>query len=222
MQHKYIDELIKRKPILSGISDSIIETLEILVDTYESGNKVLICGNGGSASDAAHIMGELMKSFKLKRKITDNFFNSLDSVIKDFNSSANTNLFGDLGDSLEEGLPTIDLTAFNSLNTAFANDNKADYVFANSVLGLGEYGDTLLCISTSGNSKNVLSAAIVAKAREMKVVSLLGNDGGKIKLVSDVSMIVPLNETFLIQEEHISIYHAICLDIEEYFYKVFN
>ena len=219
MQHKYIDELIKRKTILSGISDSIIASFEILVNTYENGNKVLICGNGGSASDAAHIVGELMKSFKLKRKINDNFSNSLDRVISDFNNSANTDLFADLGASLEEGLPTIDLTAFSSLNTAFANDKNAKYVFANGVLGLGKSGDTLVCISTSGNSKNVLSAAIVAKAKKMKVVSLLGNDGGKIKLVSDVSMIVPLNETFLIQEEHISIYHAICLDIEEHFYK---
>ena len=121
-------------------------------------------------------------------------------------------------DSLEQGLPTIDITTFVGLNTAYANDKNADYVFANAVLGLGNMNDVLIAISTSGNSKNVINAALVAKAKNMKVIALSGKDGGSLKDIADINIVVPANETYLIQEEHIAIYHAICLDIEEEFF----
>ena len=120
--------------------------------------------------------------------------------------------------TLEQGLPTIDLTSIIGHNTAFANDKNAEYVFANAVLGLGKDGDVLLAITTSGNSENIIDAALVAKAKGIKVIALTGKGGGKIKDIADINIIVPLDETYLIQEEHIAIYHAICLDIEEEFF----
>ncbi len=117
--------------------------------------------------------------------------------------------------NLECGLPTIDVTAFTGLNTAFSNDKNFDFAFANVVLGLGKKDDVLIAITTSGNSKNIINASLVAKALGMKVIALTGFDGGLIKDIADISVIVPINETYLIQEEHLAIYHALCLELED-------
>ena len=215
----YIDELCKRRQNLLPIKNDMIKCFEILKSCYMNGNKVLICGNGGSSADSAHITGELMKSFKKKRYISSEFENKLLLSIQNFkekNGDKDSNiLLKDMKETLEVGLPTIDITSFNALNTAFANDKNAYYAYANAVLGLGNKKDTLIVITTSGNSKNIVYAAIVAKAKDMNVIALTGFDGGMIKDVADVSIIVPINETYLIQEEHIAIYHAICLDLED-------
>lgn len=219
---KYIDELCERREKLNTIKNDIVKAYETIRDCYKKGNKVLICGNGGSAADSAHITGELMKGFKKKRPIDDNFEGKLTTAIENFYDknmvSGAYDRIKEMKETLEVGLPTIDITAFTALNTAFANDKNADYMFANGVLGLGKRDDVLIAITTSGSSRNVVNAALVAKAKDMKVVALTGKGGGCLKDIADVNIIIENNETFLIQEEHISIYHAICLDIEEEFF----
>lgn len=218
----YIDELCERKKSLEPIKSDIVRAFEILRDCYRSGNKVMICGNGGSAADSAHITGELMKGFKKKRPIDERLTRELQESIENFydknNNFSSNEKFKEMKDNLEQGLPTIDLTSLVGLNTAYANDKNADYVYANGVLGFGKKGDALIAISTSGNSKNVVNAALVAKAKGVKVIALTGKGGGALKDIADLSMVVPLDETFLIQEDHISIYHALCLDLEEEFF----
>ena len=216
---KYINELCERRKNLVSIKIEIIRAYETIRDCFKRGNKLLICGNGGSAADSSHITGELMKGFKKKRTIDDSFEKKLKTQIENFfdknTISDAEKKVKEMRETLEQGLPTIDLTAFNGLNTAFANDKNADYVFANSVLGLGNTDDVLLVITTSGTSRNVVNASLVAKAKDMKVIALTGKGGGCLKDIADVNIIVDSNETFLIQEEHIAIYHAICLDLEE-------
>ena len=219
---RYIDELCDRKAILKNIKQDIVDAYKTIAEAYRVGNKLLICGNGGSAADSAHITGELVKAFKKKREIDDKLEERLKIAIEDYmdkNSSSDTRyLLKEMKDMLEPGLPTIDITAFAGANSAFGNDKNWIYAYANSVLALGKQNDVLLAISTSDNSKNIINAALVAKAQGMKVIALSGFNGGKLRDIADINIIVPINETYLIQEEHISIYHAICLDIEEEFF----
>ena len=218
----YIDELCERRAVLKNVRIDIEKAFEYMRDCYKNGSKVLICGNGGSSADASHLTGELIKGFKKKRPIDDKFEEKLKESIEDYmdkNSLSDTRfLLREMKDNLEVGLPTIDITAFAGANTAYINDKDPRFVYANSTLALGKKGDVLLCITTSGNSENVVNAAFVAKAVGMKVIALTGFDGGKIKDIADVSIVVPINETYLIQEEHLAIYHAIALDIEEEFF----
>lgn len=219
---RYIEDLCERKSVLKNIKSDIVDAYKTIVEAYRIGNKLLICGNGGSAADSAHITGELVKAFKKKREIDDKLEERLKVVIEDYmdkNSLSDTRyLLKEMKDMLEPGLPTIDLTAFNSASSAFGNDKDWLYAYANEVLALGKQNDVLLAISTSGNSKNIINAALVAKAQGLKVIALSGFNGGRLRDIADVNIIVPINETYLIQEEHISIYHAICLDIEEEFF----
>ena len=175
---KYIDELCVRRKELNSIKNDIVKAFEMIKTCFDNKNKLLICGNGGSAADSSHITGELMKGFKKKRPIDDDFIDKLTKAVEKFyekNSLSNAyDRINEMKDTLELGLPTIDLTAFAGLNTAFANDKNADYVFANSVLGLGKRDDVLLAITTSGSSRNVFNAALVAKAKDMKVIALTG------------------------------------------------
>lgn len=219
---KYIDELCERRPKLVTIKKDIESAYEILKECYKSGHKVLICGNGGSAADSAHITGELMKGFKKKRVVSDELVLKLKTVIDNFTAKNNCNhgpqKLEEMKMVLEQGLPTIDLTSQVALNTAFANDKNADYMYANEVLGLGNESDVLIAISTSGFAKNVVNATLVAKAKGLKIIALTGKTGGKLKHIGDATIIAPGDETYLIQEEHIAIYHAICLDVEEEFF----
>lgn len=205
---KYLEDMIKNNNDLSLLKNDIEKIIDVLIECFKNGNKLLVCGNGGSASDSAHIMGELMKSFIKKRKINDD-------VIKNLKNICGNDDFDLYNNYLEQGLPCIDLTAFCSLNTAFINDTKSELLYANSVLGLGKEGDVLLAITTSGNSKNILHAVNVAKAKNMKTIALTGKNGGKIKDMVDINIISPKNDTYKIQEDHIKIYHTICLEIEE-------
>ena len=215
----YIENLVTRRPELKDIKVQIDNAYKILFNCFKNGNKLLICGNGGSSADSTHIMGELMKRFNKDRKLNEDVKKQLRvAVEKAVSSLVYDDLdlkYSDMLKNLEQGLPTIDLTAFQGLNTAYINDKNGEYVFANSVLGLGREEDVLLAITTSGNSINVLNACTVAKAKKMKVIALTGRDGGKIKNISDINIIVPFDDTYMIQEAHISIYHAICLQLEE-------
>lgn len=208
--NKILDELIKRYPDLISIKGNIYDAFEIIKDCYESGNKLLIAGNGGSASDANHIVGELMKGFKKERKIDINFENKLREVD---NSIADIII-----SKLQGALPAISLTEHSSLNTAYLNDVDGLFCIAQQVYGYGKEKDIFLAISTSGNSKNILYAAITAKAKGMKVIGLTGQTGGKLSTLSDILINVPECDAFKVQEFHLPIYHALCLMLEEYFY----
>ena len=228
---RYIDNLCIRRNYSETLKVQIQNAYKLLFDCYKNGHKVLICGNGGSSADSSHIQGELMKNFVVKRPLEQNFKASLKSVLDDFTKknreediinivgvSDVSKVYEKFSTKLETGLPTIDLTAFTGLNFAYINDTSSRFVFANAVLGLGKKEDILICISTSGNSKNVVNAALVAKAKGLKVITLTGRDGGILKGLSDVCIIANENDTYLIQEEHIAIYHALCLDIEENYF----
>jgi D-sedoheptulose 7-phosphate isomerase len=206
---KKIDELIERYPKLAAIDQSICEAVDVIVDCYKHGNKLMVCGNGGSAADALHIVGELMKSFVYPRKIMPTYAEKI----------RNSALHADyLIDHLQMAFPVISLVSEVGLLTAYSNDVAADMNFAQQVFGQGKAGDVLLTISTSGNSKNVIYAAEVSRAFDIKVIALTGMNGGKLKEICDLLINVPEIETFKIQELHLPVYHAICLAIESEFY----
>lgn len=208
---KHIEELIERYPNLSVCEDSIRKAAEILIDSYKKGGKLLVAGNGGSAADSDHITGELLKSFVKKRVPEKTLLDSISKIDEGTGSY--------LADKLQGSLPAIALTNNSALMTASLNDVDGNVMFAQQVMGLGNCGDVFFGISTSGNSKDIVYAAVVAKAKGLKTIALTGRDGGKIKDIADISIIVPEKETFKIQELHLPVYHALCLEIEEYFWK---
>ncbi len=206
----FLEELTTRYPELKVCIPGITEAFELMKQTYEAGNKVLVAGNGGSCADADHIVGELMKGFCLRRQIPAAFAEQMKIIDAEAGNY--------LEDKLQGALPTIALHTQSALSTAYLNDVDGKSIFAQTLYGYGMKGDCFLAISTSGNSRNVLYAAVVAKAKGMKVIGLTGRDGGKLKAVSDASIIVPEEETFKIQELHLPIYHCICLMLENYFF----
>lgn len=208
----HIELLIKRYPQLESIKEHIVNAYFILEDSYKNGGKLLIAGNGGSSADAEHIVGELMKGFKKERKVSDEFARKLEALDKEKGKR--------LADKLQVGLPAIALSNHSALNTAYINDVDALLCFAQQINGYGKEGDVFLGISTSGNSENVLYAAITAKAKGMKVIGLTGKDGGKLKEISDVAIGVPENETYMIQELHLPVYHCLCLMLEDRFFEI--
>lgn len=210
--NKQLETLIKRYPALSVCEEEIEKAYEIMEECFASGHKLLIAGNGGSCSDGEHIAGELMKGFKLQRKCTEEFAKKLKSI--DAERGA------ELAEKLQGGLPTIALDNHQALNTAYVNDveNGGLLTYAQQVYGYGKAGDVLLGISTSGNSKNVAYAAVVARAKGMKVIGLTGAKGGNLASVADVTIKVPETETYMIQELHLPVYHCLCLMLEERFF----
>lgn len=201
-----VDELIERYPILEPGRKDITEAFHILLNCFRGQGKLLIAGNGGSAADAEHIVGELMKGFVLKREIDENLKDKLRNVDYDMGNK--------LSRKLQLSLPAIALSNHSSLNTAFSNDVDGQLCFAQQVLGYGKEGDVFLGISTSGNSANVLYAAIVAKAQGMKVIGLTGRGGGRLADMADVIVAVDEKETYKVQELHLPIYHCLCLMVE--------
>lgn len=202
--------LIERYPKLLVCKEDIKKAYELLEAAYTSGRKLLVCGNGGSASDSEHIVGELMKEFKLKRKV----YSDQAAALKEIDSE----LGQVLADNLQGALPAICLTGHSSLTTAFMNDANADLVFAQQVNGYGKPGDVFLGLSTSGNSKNVLFAAVNAKAKGLKVIGFTGAKENKLMKYADVCIRVPETETYKIQELHLPVYHCLCLMLEEKFF----
>lgn len=204
-----IENLFVRYPELRTLQ--ITESIREIIDCYYRGNKLLVCGNGGSAADSLHIVGELMKGFLLPRRLDKK---KQTEIRAKFSDSAEY-----LINNLQGTLPAISLVSETALLTAYANDQAPDLSFAQQVLGHGNCGDILIAISTSGNSKNVIYAAQIAKIQEMKVISLTGESGGKLRDVSDILINVPSNETHIIQEYHLPIYHAICAAVENEFFS---
>jgi D-sedoheptulose 7-phosphate isomerase len=206
----YLQELLDRYPQLLPVKSKIARAAESLIKCYQNGGKLLVCGNGGSSSDAGHIVGELMKSFEQKRPIDENLRKELlvlDSERGQF-----------LAEKLQHGFPAISLTVHNDLITAVANDTDADLIFAQQVVGYGNTGDVLIAISTSGNSRNVLDAIITAKAKGLVVIGLTGETGGKMKSCCEILINVPGKNTVSVQELHLPVYHTLCRIIENAFY----
>jgi D-sedoheptulose 7-phosphate isomerase len=209
-EEKYINTLIERYPALESVKNNISDAFDIIVNSYTNGGKLLIAGNGGSASDAEHIAGELMKTFEKKRNLPDSFIIDIKKV--------NAEIADYLIPRMQPGLPAIALSGHASLNTACINDIDGNITFAQQVYGYGKETDVLLAISTSGNSKNILYASAVAKAKKMKIIALTGGSGGALKNFADVSVIVPETETFKIQELHLPVYHCLCQMLENHFF----
>ncbi len=207
---KHIDLLIERYPILESVKHDIIDAYLVMEECYEHDGKLLIAGNGGSAADSEHIAGELMKRFKTPRPVTPEMAAKL-KVIDPVRG-------GDLAENLERGLMAIPLVAHEALSTAYINDVDGLGVFAQQLFGFGRPGDVFLGISTSGNSKNVMSATVVARAVGMKVIGLTGIKGGELASVADVAVKVPEKETYMIQELHLPVYHCWCLMLEDRFF----
>lgn len=207
---RHIDLLMERYPSLESAKNDIVAAYLLLEESYKNGGKLLVAGNGGSAADAEHIVGELMKGFKLSRKPETDFAERL--------VAENQELGSVLAENLQGALPAIALDGHPALSTAYMNDCEPLLCFAQQVNGYGKSGDVFLGISTSGNSKNVLFAATTAHAKGMKVIGLTGAKDSKLKDMSDVCIKAPQTETYMIQELHLPIYHCLCLMLEDKFF----
>lgn len=197
-----LEELFIRYPDIKSCREDIVNAFALILEAYAFNKKLLICGNGGSASDAEHMVGELLKNFKKHRKLAPNIEKSL------YNEP-------ELLKGLEKGYPAISLVSQSSFITAYMNDHDPDFIFAQQVSVYGEQGDVLVCLSTSGNSKNCVNAAKVARALGLRVISLTGKKESLLSEVSSVTIKVPETETYKVQERHLPIYHALCAMIEE-------
>jgi len=202
-----IQELIKRHPQLLYCGEDIDAAANELKTCFSGGGRVYVCGNGGSAADSTHIVGELVKGFLSKRP--------LDDTMKYRLSRTDSELGGQLGEKLQGGLPAHDLCENLSLSTAVANDIDPDMIYAQELIAYGRAGDILIAISTSGNAKNAVYAAVTAHALGMTVIGLTGESGGKLKQYSDICIRVPEKETFKVQELHLPVYHFLCAKVEE-------
>ena len=208
---KHIDLLMKRYPVLEACKEEIIGGYELMEECYKNGGKLLIAGNGGSAADSEHIAGELMKRFKIPRSIPED----LKKKLIEIDSVRGENL----SKNLERPLMAIPLVAHEALTTAYINDVDGLGVFAQQLYGFGRAGDVFLGITTSGNSQNVMSATVVARALGIKVLGLTGENGGELSQVANVCVKVPETETYMVQELHLPVYHCWCLMLED---KVFG
>lgn len=199
----YINDLISRYPTLSVCEDSIRQVVQAMTDSFAGGGRLYVCGNGGSAADALHIVGELCKSFVLPRYLDQRFLQRADPT---------------LTAHLQGAFPALALVENAALSTAYINDMDAVYAFAQQIYAYAREGDCVLGISTSGNAENVKNALLAARGRGAVTLGLTGRDGGKMKTLCDTCIIVPEKETYKIQELHLPVYHAICLALEEQFW----
>jgi D-sedoheptulose 7-phosphate isomerase len=206
----HIQSLVNRYPSLQPLGSALTEAYQLLVDCYQAGGKLLLCGNGGSACDCEHIAGELMKGFLLKRPLSQT-------------EQATLSGFGEegvyLAKMLQRALPALVLSGLSGLSTAFANDVDAALVYAQQAFAYADTRDVLLGISTSGNARNVCIAAIAAKSKGAKVIGLTGESGGEFAAHCDVLINVPETETYLVQELHLPVYHCLCAMLEETFFS---
>lgn len=203
--------LYERYEVLKTAKESIENAKDAIIKSFESGGKLLLCGNGGSCADCDHIVGELMKGFLSKRPLTEEqkrtMLNNAGYIDKEWLCR------------LQGALPAISLPSAAALNTAFCNDVDPELIYAQQLMGLAKKEDVLFCISTSGNSKNVCAAATVGKALGITVIGLTGKSGGKLKDIADICICVPETETYKVQELHLPVYHYICAETEKHFFK---
>lgn len=206
-----LTDLLNRYPQLADCKEDILLALDTIIKCYEAKGKLLLCGNGGSAADCDHIVGELMKDFLIKRPLDESQRARMKKKLPKIEDA--------VLDNLQCGLPAISLPSITGFNTAFCNDRNAELVYAQGVLALAGSNDVLVAISTSGNAKNVLRAAEVAKGLGLSVIGLSGRTGGSLKELSDACICVPEAETYKIQELHIAVYHFLCAAVEKYFFS---
>lgn len=205
-----LDDLIARYPALDCVRDQIWKAAEIMVDSYAADGKLLIAGNGGSAADAEHIVGEMMKTFRISKTLPEGYAEALIASDPEMGSVLRTHLQG--------ALPAIALDGHISLSTAYMNDCEPLLCFAQQVNGYGRSGDVFMGISTSGNSRNILYAAVASRARGMKVIGLTGARDNRLERFADVCIKVPATETYKVQELHLPVYHCLCMMIEKHFF----
>ena len=194
-----IDKIIEENPALLPCRAALVEITEAIVSMHERGGKLLLCGNGGSASDCEHISGELLKGFLSKRPLAEDALPGLSEEMRK---------------KLQRGIAAVPLTSLSALGTAFANDVDPMLSFAQAVLALGKENDVVLGLSTSGNSKNVVAALRVARAMGLKTIAMTGESGGEMKKIADITLAVPETETYKVQQLHLPAYHAICAETE--------
>ncbi len=211
-----LQTLMENHPALAACSSDIEAARELLIDTYRAGGKLLLCGNGGSSADCDHITGELLKGFLSRRPLDRESRDSIAAVLPAGEKNPDYAL---LTNQLQGGLPAISLPAQTALVSAFCNDVDASLVYAQLVWGLGEVGDTLLCLSTSGNSRNVVLAAEAARAKGLFVLSLTGEGDSALSALSDITVHAPARETYRVQEYHLPIYHYLCAAVEDAFFE---
>lgn len=209
-EYRYMSELLQRLPELKIIEKSIWQAYQLMAVCFENQNKLLIAGNGGSACDAQHIVAELMKGFILQRKLEDKEKERLCRIDGDRGKI--------LAETIQGALPAIALDSHTGLNTAIINDMNPDLFFAQQIHGYGKAGDVFLAISTSGNSENVLYAAVMAKSRNMGIIGFTGNGGGELAGMADVIVKVPETEVYRIQDLQRPIYHCWCRMLEDRFF----
>jgi D-sedoheptulose 7-phosphate isomerase len=212
----YLLDLITRYPKLETQKNAINNAFEILKQAFENGGKLLLAGNGGSAADCEHIAGELMKRFYKARPLNNEFLGRLEALYKTGKIDASKYQY--IAKNLQGALPAISLTTHSALASACINDIDGNCVYAQEVYGWGGPEDVFLGISTSGNAKNVVYAAIAAKSRGMSVIALSGGTGGDLRGLADAAIVVGETETYKVQELHLPIYHALCLMLEDYFF----
>lgn len=208
--NRFVDLLVNRYPDLAGCADQVKRAYDVLAEAFADGGKALVCGNGGSAADSDHVVGELMKGFKLPRPVSQQVRQQLATAFPEDGDYLATRLQG--------ALPAIALTGHGAFASAFANDVAADMGFAQQVFGYGAPHDVLIAISTSGNSANVINALKVARARGITTVGLTGRSGGKMAALCDVLVNVPADETSAVQEFHLPVYHVLCEMLEVRFF----
>ncbi len=206
-----MENLLNRYPCLITCKEDIEKTVNAITESYKKGGKLLLCGNGGSCADCEHIVGELMKGFLLKRPLSDEKRQEM--------KKNNPNLTDDVLSKLQCAVPAVALPSTAGLNSAFCNDVDPELIYAQSLMGLGKKEDVILCISTSGNSKNCVAAANVAKGLGLTVLALTGKSGGKLKDIADICICAPETETYKVQELHLPVYHYICMQIERNFFN---
>jgi D-sedoheptulose 7-phosphate isomerase len=197
-----IETLLANYADLKPIAAEVQRACDLMIDCFQGGGKVLACGNGGSAADSEHLVGELMKGYLTARRLPAEGREALREASPEEGAY--------LADHLQGALPAISLASQTSLMTAVANDIGADMIFAQQVYGYGRVGDVLIAISTSGNSRNVLLAAQVARALRVRILGFTGRSGGELRDLCDVAVCVPHDQAAVIQERHLALYHAIC------------
>ena len=207
-----IQTLLQNHPALAACRDSVEAARDLLVDTYRAGGKLLLCGNGGSCSDCDHIAGELLKGFLSHRPLSEEDCMTLADTLPEGEADPDLYL---LAGQLQGGLPAISLPAQTAAVTAVSNDTDPALIFAQLVWALGRTGDTLICLSTSGNSKNVVLAAKAARAKGMKILAMTGEADSALSALADVTIQVPARDTYRVQEYHLPVYHYLCAAVEE-------
>ncbi len=208
-----LEDLVRRYPELEVIIPDIQKTYAFLISCLRDGGTLFLCGNGGSASDSEHIVGELLKGFLNPRCLLETEQQCINNSLAPADAEY-------LVRKLQRGLRAVALNGHPALSSAVSNDTGADMVFAQQLYVLGKENDVLIGISTSGNSLNVLRAAQVARVKKMKIIALTGRNGGRLTELADAAIVVPAEETYRIQEYHLPVYHALCAMLEKYFFDV--